>query len=150
MRELLPSCVGAICCFLLLWFAFILFQKSSNAAIVCCWNLPKDRNMGQRTKRQFSHKTNATNQQGQYGSFHSTDWHLQRWNVNFMSGKDLISGTTKPFAPWFWHLLTFSYCHRSFHFTHSILLDDSIPQIQNIMKVFFLSCIMHAKSSTIW
>lgn len=55
MRELYPSCVGAICCFLLLWFAFIRFQQSSNAAIVCCWNLPKDRNMGQRTKRQFSH-----------------------------------------------------------------------------------------------
>lgn len=29
-------CVGAICCFLLLWFAFIHFQHSLNAAIVCC------------------------------------------------------------------------------------------------------------------
>lgn len=34
LRELLPSCVGAICCFLLLRFAFIHFQSSSNAAIV--------------------------------------------------------------------------------------------------------------------
>lgn len=31
-----PQCVGAICCFLLLWFAFIHFQHSLNAAIVCC------------------------------------------------------------------------------------------------------------------
>lgn len=120
MRELLPSCVGPICCFLLLWFAFIHFQQSSNAAIVCCWNLPKDRNMGQRTKRQFSHWKNATNQQGLYGSFHSTDWHLQRWNVNFMSGKDLISGTTKPFAPWLWR------CEH--WYTHSIALSFPVSE----------------------
>lgn len=33
-----------------------------------------------------------------YGGFYSTDWHLQRLNLNFMSGKDQISETTKPFA----------------------------------------------------
>ena len=37
-----------------------------------------------------------------YGSFHSTDWHLQRWNINSMSGKDLSNGTTKALAPWLW------------------------------------------------
>lgn len=57
---------------------------------------------GGRTKSRFSHRKKCHKPAGLHGSFHSTDWHLQRWNLNFMSGKDLISGTTKPFAPWLW------------------------------------------------
>lgn len=57
---------------------------------------------GRRTKRWFSHQKKCHKPAELYGSFHSTDWHLQRWNLNFMSGKELISGTTKPFAPRLW------------------------------------------------
>lgn len=60
LRELTPPpqpspapCVGAICCFLLLWFSFIHFQHSLNATIVCCWNVPKQRNKDGEQKDDF-------------------------------------------------------------------------------------------------
>lgn len=42
-----------LCCFLLLWFAFICFQHYLNAAIVCCWNVPKQRNKNGEQKDDF-------------------------------------------------------------------------------------------------
>lgn len=48
-----PPCVRAICCFLLLWFSFIHFQHSLNAAIVCCRNVPKQRNKDGEQKDAF-------------------------------------------------------------------------------------------------
>lgn len=68
--ELLPSCIGAIFCFLLLGFAFIHIQHCSNAAIVCHWNLPKDRNKyGAQQGIFFYPQKNTTNQIGFKAAF---------------------------------------------------------------------------------
>lgn len=59
----------------------------------------------------FSPKEMPQKPEGLCSSFHSIDWHLQRWNLNSMSGKDLISGTTKPFALSLWgYERWYSYC----------------------------------------
>lgn len=53
-----------------------------------------NRNMDREQKGNFlsPKKKNATDQQ--HGSFHRADWHPQRLNLNFVSGKDRIIGIT--------------------------------------------------------
>lgn len=53
-----------------------------------------NRNMDREQKGNFlsPKKKKATDQQ--HGSFHRADWHPQRLNLNFVSGKDRISGIT--------------------------------------------------------
>lgn len=95
LRELPPpSCVGAICCFLLLWLAFIHFQHSLNAAIVRCWNAPKERNKDGEQKDDFLAKERKATKEdaGNMAAFRALVDTWRNENVHFMSGMDLICG----------------------------------------------------------
>lgn len=94
-ERITPLMCQAICCFLLLSFAFIHFQNSSNAAIVCWWNLPKDRNMDREQKAVF-----LTEHEMQETSFYITARHLQRLNLNLVSEERHIFQTTEPCVSW--------------------------------------------------
>lgn len=95
-------CVGVICCFLLLWFSFIHFQRSLNAAIVCCWNVPKQRNEHGEQKDDFltlkrgwerKRDRQAGRQAGKLKTGKQTTWQLLLPTV--WNGSDLHGGTIR-------------------------------------------------------
>lgn len=99
LRELLPSCVGGICCFLLLYFAFIRFQGLFKCCHCVLLKSAKGPEHGQRTKSRFSHQKMPQARKAIWRP--SQHWLIPAVtpNSNFMSGKELINGTRKLNAP---------------------------------------------------